>query len=74
MLYVNATTQKERLLARGDNKKESVRRIIADANDFVGIEYNVDCIVDNSVSVEPSVIAKKIHSKYVESKKKKKKI
>lgn len=68
LLDITPMTQQKRLLTRGDNQKEVERRIFADAEDFVGIRYNVDFVVPNDGVKNPSQIASMIHKKYLERK------
>ena len=63
-LYANNATIKKRLIARGDNPKETERRILHDNEDFKGIENEVDRIVYNNESDTIDSVVQKI-LKYV---------
>lgn len=60
-IYSNNKTIKERLISRGDDKNEAVRRIQQDNIDFKGIEVLVDRIVYNNIGKEIDVVAKIIN-------------
>lgn len=49
-VYLDVDTKviKQRLLKRGDDKKEAVRRIKYDKKDFKGIENMVDVVIENN--------------------------
>lgn len=47
-LDVDTKTVKQRLLKRGDDKKETARRIKYDKKDFKGIEKMVDVVIENN--------------------------
>ncbi len=64
LLDISPMTQRKRLLDRGDNIKESDRRINADANAFIGMKYKVDFILFNDNLNTPFKIAQIIHQKY----------
>ena len=63
-LYANNATIKKRLIARGDDPKETERRILHDNEDFKGIENEVDRIVYNNESDTIDSVVQKI-LKYV---------
>lgn len=47
-IYSDKKTIKDRLLKRGDNKKEAKRRLKHDLKDFAGIKYEVDKVIYNN--------------------------
>ena len=59
-LYANNTTLKKRLKKRGDDIKESDRRLEHDAEDFKGFESKVDRIVYNNDGEEIENVINKI--------------
>lgn len=54
----------DRLLRRKDNIDEAQRRIIADRQDFDGIEQNVDFVFRNNGELEPRILADMIKYTY----------
>lgn len=59
-IYANNSTIKERLIARGDNKEETQRRILNDNSDFKGLENEVDKIIYNNKGTDINEVVKKI--------------
>lgn len=61
-LYANNKTIEERLKARGDNAKESKRRIVSDNADFKGFDLIADRIVYNNLVDNIKDVANKIET------------
>lgn len=59
-----------RLTKRGDNPKESARRLKADRKDFKGIEDYVDFIIPNDKGISPSDMALVVSTFYKHCKRK----
>lgn len=59
-IMANDKTILERLIERGDNLKETKRRIKADKNDFENIDNYVDFSFRNDLGLKPEAIAEMI--------------
>ncbi|MSS07131.1 guanylate kinase [Clostridium sp. WB02_MRS01] len=66
VFYIQADEKmiRKRLRKRGDNKKESKRRIAADDRDFFGIEKYVNFSINNNGLFSPGAIAEDVVKKY----------
>lgn len=61
-IFANDATIKKRLLERGDPEDEIARRMKADAEDFRGVENEVDKIVYNNIGYDIKEVVDKIES------------
>ena len=52
------------MMRRGDDIKEAQRRVVSDANDFYGIEENVDFMFSNNGEIKPAILAEMIKYSY----------
>lgn len=61
-ILINADdkTIKKRLIKRGDNPKEAERRLVHDNKDFIGIENEVDYIINNNDGTNINDVIKEI--------------
>ena len=59
-LYANNATIKERLVKRGDDRKEADRRLAHDYADFKDFEYEADRVVYNNYDEKISAVVDKI--------------
>lgn len=54
----------DRMMRRGDDIKEAQRRVVSDANDFYGIEENIDFMFSNNGEIKPDILAEMIKYSY----------
>lgn len=59
-VYANNSTIKKRLIARGDNKEEAVRRLEHDNEDFKDFEYEADKIFYNNEGTNIDTVVERI--------------
>lgn len=59
-IQTNESVTRQRLLKRGDNPKESDRRIESDNKDFFGIEKYVDYDINNNTRDTPETWAREV--------------